>query len=137
MADETQTTDSEPLLSLSTLAPRRPTIAIDEKLYELRLLDHDFSADAHARLETDLGEFDELRSKKKRSKGEAQRLSMLLDRLFDQVMIDVPEAVKASLSDEQKRTVVVTFHYAPVLAQALAQQKTEQEAEETVPTTAT
>jgi hypothetical protein len=116
---------AEPLLEMSTLAPARPTVKIDDELYELRLLQHDFSADEHARFRTDLDEFETLWDEEKRSKSKAQRMSMLLKRLVNQVVIDLPAAVERKLSDEQKRSLVVTFQYAPALAEAMARnQKT-------------
>lgn len=130
---------AEPILDLSTLAPIRPTINIEtlegegeearvvKASYALRLLERDFSAAGHAEFQRDLGEFEDLWQKAKRSKNEDARMSKLLD-VMARVVLDAPDAVIAQLSDEQKRQVVIAFQYAPALAAAQAQQ-TEKAAE--------
>lgn len=124
MAEQT-TTDSEPILALSTLTPVRPTVEIDTELYELRVLEHDFSADDHACFQADLDEFDRLWERDKRSAAQGKRMSMLLDKLIGRVVIDLPKKVRTALSDEQKRAVVVAFQYAPALAEAMARAEKE------------
>lgn len=151
--------ERKPLLDLSTLAPTRPTMLVDGEPVEFRLLEHDFSVAEHAAFQRDLTEFDELQSKAGRREcretgleaedgkcpehgkdtclreikltgAEVKRLTALLDRLFDRVLLKPPEGLRDRLAEEQKRLVVQAFQYAPALLAARRALEEAQEAEE-------
>ncbi|MGC2374249.1 MAG: hypothetical protein WA484_10280 [Solirubrobacteraceae bacterium] len=119
----------EPLLSLSTLAPIRPTVNIDSeehpegKLYELKQMD-DFGIEEQQRLTREGAEFDKLWNTDNLNKAGRGRLKMLLDRMFEAVL-DAPPEIKKMLSDGQRSQVVLAFTLAPLAQAAAAQTETE------------
>ena len=118
----------EPVLKISTLAPVRPTIDVDGKLYELRQ-NRDFGIAAQQQLNRDGREFGTLWNSEKRLTGtQEKRLVMLLERLFKQVL-DAPEDVRARFADADKADVVLHFTLAPLrkmMAEAMAAQAAQQ-----------
>jgi hypothetical protein len=122
----------EPLLSLSTLAPTRPTVNIaseehpEGRLYELKQMD-DFGIEEQQQLTREGASFDKLWNTDNLNKAGRGRLKMLLDRMFEAVL-DAPPEIKKMLSDGQRSQVVLAFTLAP-LAQAAARQETQAKAE--------
>jgi hypothetical protein len=100
----------EPILALSTLAPVRPIITIDEQPYELAVM-NDFGIVDQQQISRDGTEFVNLWERDLDDAGKA-RLKLVLDRLFAQVA-RFPQKVKAKLSDGQRGQVVLTFLFGP------------------------
>lgn len=120
---------AEPLIKLSTLAPVRPTVEVDDTDYPLRLLEYDFGIEVHQEFERDIAEFDELWSNKdKLNSKQRKRLKALLEGIFGRV-VDMPADVAVKLSDVQKRQVISVFQIAPALVESRAHQETETETE--------
>lgn len=132
----------KPLLELSTVAPVRPVVSIntgkvdpetgepDLDLYEFRMLE-EFGAVDHQEYNRDLAEYEELWGSRERlNKAEKKRYVMLLDRLFAQVVIG-GDGLLEILSGAQKRQVVMLFPYAPTLQEAMAQDQTANQTEQT------
>jgi hypothetical protein len=128
----------EPVLELSTLAPDRPTISVDDKMYELAVMD-DFGIDEQQALTRDGAEFDALwNSNDELSKADKQRLKMLLDRMFERVVLEMPKTVKAKMKDGLRGQIVMAFTLAPLAAAAAreqAREEAENKAKEETPTT--
>ena len=114
----------EPVLKISTLAPVRPTIDVDGKLYELRQ-NRDFGIAKQQQLNRDGREFGALwNSEKRLTSTQEKRLVLLLERLFTQVL-DAPDEVRARFADADKADVVLHFTLAPLrkmMAEAMAAQ---------------
>jgi hypothetical protein len=125
---------AEPLVDLDDIAPDRPTVKWHGDLYELARLD-DFGIATQQALTRDGREFSTLWSAEDElDQNQRARLKMLLERMFEQVVM-APKAVKRRFSDAEKSRVVLAFTIAP-LAQAAARQaerEQEQEARETSP----
>lgn len=118
---------ADPILSLTTLAPERPTVEIDGTLYELHVLD-DFSIEEQHRLTVDGNEYDRLWSSENLTSKQEKRLSLLLNRMFEMVLIAPPE-VKAKLNPSQRSQVVLAFTLAPLTMNENEAAQTEAETE--------
>lgn len=103
----------EPLLEISTVRKKRPTITIDGEEHELRRYQEFGIADQH--LLTNDGEtFDKLWNRPDRlNEKERKLLARVLEEMYDMVLI-APAAVKDALDDEQKALVCSTFTLAPL-----------------------
>lgn len=124
--------EDAPLLELSTLAPKRPTVNIKhkdekgetvERLFELRIND-DFGIEMQQRLARDGAEFERLWNTDDLKPAQRKRLKLLLDRMFNQVL-DAPKEVREQLRDGQRAQVVLCFTLAPLAAAAKAQKSLE------------
>lgn len=125
----------EPLVDLDDVAPDRPTVRFQGALYEMATLD-DFGIQDQHGLTRDGREFFRLwSSDDELTKSQKQRLTMLLERMFEKVFI-APDEVKAKLSDGKKSQVVLGFTLAPLAQRAAAQQiQTDEEPRNDPPTT--
>lgn len=103
---------NEPLLELSTLAPKRPTITIDGEMFELKVLG-DFGIEEQQRIHREGADYQDLWNRSDLNKAGQKRMKMLLEHLFAKVL-DAPPEVKNKLNDEQKAQVVLTFMVAPL-----------------------
>lgn len=120
--------DRQSLLKITTLAPERPVITIDDVDHEMRLM-QDFGATEHHEFTRDSRRYDELWNQEKLNKGEQQQLEQLLDRLFRRALVDpaaLSKQLGESLTGAIKREIVVTFTNAPLLI-AMAQENQEAE----------
>lgn len=97
----------EPLLELSTLAPKRPTVTIDENIYELRAAG-ELGIVEEQELRSEGAEFAKLWGKEDLTANGRKRLKMLLDKMFDRILM-APEEVKAGLSDSQRQRLIMVF----------------------------
>ena len=135
MAPRKKTEDSQPevqspdpVLTLS-LAPVRPTVDVDGKLYEMRLM-KEFGIAKQQQLNRDGREFGQLWNAERRLNDTQQkRLKLLLDRLFKTVLI-IPEDddIADQFDDSAKADVVLHFTLAPLrklMAAAVAEQAQE------------
>jgi hypothetical protein len=121
-AAKPEVVEAEPLVDLDDIAPDRPTVRFGGKLYEMRVLDDFGIAKQHA-LNRDGREFYGLwTSDDELSDAQQQRLQMLLERMFDQVL-DAPDTVKGELTDGKKTQVVLGFTLAPLVQQQKTAQK--------------
>jgi len=115
--------DRKPLLEMSTLAPERPFVTIDDEPFDLRLL-NEFGAAEHADYSRDTRAYDELWNAKTRTAADNRRMEKLLDALFDRSLVDAKacrEKVGDRLTAPVKREIVLTFTTAPLLMKAMAQ----------------
>ena len=114
MAAEDQNIDDvdEPLLSITTAVPKRPTVDIDGKLYELKRGD-ELGIVESQEFRADGAEFAKLWNKDRLTDGQKKRLNQLLARMFDAVTVKWPKSVADKLSDEAKQDVVVAFTSGP------------------------
>lgn len=134
--DPSSKSDRKPILEASVLAPERPFANIDDVRHDFRLM-QEFGAIEHAEFTRDSRRYDELFNKEKRSKAEDREMEVLLDRLFDRVLVN-SKALREQLADGErdlltgvlKREFVLTFTNAPQLMRlmALQQKKAEMEA---------
>lgn len=108
--------DDAPLLDLSTQV-ERPFIKVDGEPYELAVKD-DFGIEEQHRLTAYGRRFDELFKRNNLSDKDRTRLKLLLDYMFDKVLL-APDEIKRKLGDDQRSQVVLAFTYAP-LAKAVA-----------------
>jgi hypothetical protein len=110
-----------PLVDLDKLAADRETVKHGGKLYELKAT-HEFGAREQHRLERDNREFRKLQaSEEELSDDDEARLDMLVDRIFNMVLV-APVSVKKKMTEAQKAGVVSAFSYAPAMRLALLQQ---------------
>lgn len=117
-----------PLLELSTTAPKRPTVKIDGRIYELRVMD-DFGIAKQQELTRMGNEFDSLWNAQARlNNKQRDRLQFLLDEMFGQVL-DAPSDVCHGLTDSQRQQVVLAFTLAPLIRQRIRVAREETEAE--------
>jgi hypothetical protein len=128
--------DDGVLLTLSTLAPKRPTIRIITedhpvgRLYEIKVR-ADFGIRDQQTLTRDGREWNALwNSDEELSDDQADRLKLLLDRMFDKVL-DAPATVRKQVGDEHRAEVVTVFTNARLLMTAMAQAKAQAEQEKT------
>lgn len=123
--------DAEPVLKVNTKERTRPTIDIDDKLYELKTIG-DFGIGKQQILNRDGREFYQLwTSEDELDENQQKRLKFLLERMYAEVL-DAPKSVARKLNDSEKADVVLTFTLAPLrkAMQAAAQaQETEQKTE--------
>jgi hypothetical protein len=122
---------AEPIVDLDLEKPEQ-TVRSGGKLYRLKTLD-EFGLARQQRLNRDFSEFSELyRSSEELSDTDEQRLVMLLDRVFGDVL-DAPASVKKKLTETQKAAVVLGFMLAPSMQQAaqIEQEKAREEASST------
>lgn len=115
--------DLPPILDLDTLHPKRVTILIDKKPYELRRMG-DFGIEEQHLLGSEQSEYDDLwgRDHKALNGTQRKRLKLILDRLTAKAL-DAPKEIVDKLDDEQKSQVVRVFFNASAqsLQKALAQ----------------
>lgn len=115
------------ILEITTLAPTRPVVTLDDVEHEYRLM-QDFGALEHQQFTRDSNAYDALWSKAKLTPAEKDRYERLLDRLFDMTLVDskrVREQLEDRLTGAIKREILITFTNAPLLMAAMAQQKTQ------------
>jgi hypothetical protein len=110
--------ERKPLLEISTLAPERPTVTIDDVQHEFRLM-QDFGAIEHQEFVRDSRRYDALWSKETAlSKAEQKLMEKILDGMFTQILAD-PQAAREQLGDRLtgaiQREILVTFTNAPLL----------------------
>lgn len=124
----------EPLFAIEGFVSERPTLTVhtspddhEGTLVELRLM-REFGIAEQQALTQDGAEYEKLWNKRQLTHKEAQRLKLLLDRMFDRVLVADPK-VKALIDDQQRANVVQAFTYAP-LAMAAARERREREAAE-------
>lgn len=118
---EEKVDERTPLIDLDDLSTDRDTIRHGGKLYEIQAV-HEFGAREQHRLERDNREFRKLQaSDEELSEDQESRLDLLVNRMFDMVLI-APASVKKRMSDAQKAGVVTAFSYAPALRLARLQQ---------------
>lgn len=110
MADATKT--STPVLDLQTLI-ERPRIAIDGAPYEI-LSPDEVSVLDHQRLAAWGRRYDALMAQASLSDAERDELARLVRDISDTIMVGVPEAVRARLSDAQRLQVVEVFTALPL-----------------------
>lgn len=117
----------DPLLELSTLAPERPTVLIDGKLYELAtandlgLGDQQFMFSRGRRLA-------ELMELPKLASAQAKELTMIVDKMLHLAVRDLPDAIAEKLSAMQKIQLVTAFTKAsPELREAAAEAMAERD----------
>jgi hypothetical protein len=120
--------DAEPLLTLSTLAPKRPTVDIDGTHYELNVM-NDFGLRDQQRLTHDGREYQALFSAEDElTTAQSARLDLLLERMYAMAWHKpLPRTIEAKLGDEQRAQVVVVFTRGPLLMAIQAQVKAETE----------
>ncbi len=99
---------TQPLISLSTLAPERPTIVIDSIPYELALPD-DFGLKEQAQLRKLHRQIEPIQSKDDPSDDEISLMAQALDRLVGMLLPDLPESVRGKLRDGQKVAILRAF----------------------------
>ncbi len=99
---------AQPLISLSTLAPERPTIAIDGTPYELALPE-DFGLKEQAQLRKLHRQIAPIQSKDDPTDDEIAIMAQALDRLVGLVLPGLPEAVRGKLRDAQKLAILQAF----------------------------
>lgn len=104
--------ESKPLLDLKTLV-ERPTIAIDGELYEILSCDELSIVDCH-RFAAWGNRIDALMAKKALTKSEKKELGKILGDLSDRIMVGVPEALCAKLTDSQRMAVAEVFTRLPL-----------------------
>ena len=109
MAEHSEPT---PLLDLKTLV-ERPTIAIDGELYEILSPDELSIVDCH-RFAAWGNRIDALMAKKALTKSEKKELGKILGDLSDRIMVGVPEALRAKLTDPQRMAVAEVFTRLPL-----------------------
>lgn len=121
----------KPLLEITTLAPERPTVVIDEVEHEFRLL-QEFGATEHQEFTREVARYDELWGADRLKRVDQEKMGRLVDRLVDRVLVD-PARLREQLGDRLsgaiKREIVVTFTRAPLLM-AMAQEADEETDEE-------
>ncbi len=99
---------ADPILDLSTLVDR-PKIRIDGRLYELRspdelsVLDSQRLTSAGKRIDALAGASDPA------GEGDTRELAELIDDVTRRVLVEIPEAVFASLSQMQKLSICEVF----------------------------
>jgi hypothetical protein len=119
--DETEVKPSEPRFDFDELAPDHETIKVGGKLYEIKRLD-DFGIEDQQALDRDGREFARLwTSDTELTANQKPRLKFLLERIFGQLLPDVPKAQRAKIRDAAKAELVLDFSLAP-LRKALAAQ---------------
>lgn len=119
--------ERKPLLEISTLAPERPVVTIDDIEHQFRLM-QDMGAIEHQQFTRDTNRYDQLWQKPHLKKTEQDAMARLLERLFSQTLLD-PDAVREQCGDRltgaMMREVLLTFTNA---RQLMALQKLEDEA---------
>lgn len=128
---EPEDTGPAPLIDFDEIAPTRPTVRFDGKLYELRLTD-DFGIEKQHALKRDGDEFLKLWNSEEEDDATGERLNMLLERMFEEVL-DAPRTVKAKFNDSKKARVVLAFRMAPLLEAAKAEMAAQAEQAATDP----
>ena len=129
----------EPLIEVSAFLPDRPTVTIKMSAtdpgttYELHLM-REFGIADQQRLTQDGKEFEKLWNQPSLTKKEGERLKIVLDRMFEKVLI-APQGVKDKLDDQTRSNVVTAFTFAPFAIAAA--QESEMEDEDENPTTGT
>lgn len=97
----------EPILELTTLV-RRPKIAIDGERYEIRSPD-ELSVLDHQRLASLGTRLQKLMDKAELTTPEEKELGELIPTISAKIMVGVPIAIAARLSDEQRLKVIEVF----------------------------
>ena len=121
-----QSKGPEPIIDLDALEEARDTVRLKGVLYELHAA-HEFGAIEQHRLERDNREFRTLQgSEHELTEDQEQRLDMLVERIFEKVLI-APAAVKRKMTGPQKAAVVSAFSYAPVVKLARLRAAIEQQ----------
>lgn len=114
---------ADPILELSTLAPTRPTIEIDDATYELAVAD-DLSLEDQQFMYSRGKRVGELMELPKMAASQAKELKMIVDRMLHTVLRDLPDEVSDKLSAMQKIQVINAFMQAsPQLKAALEEAK--------------
>lgn len=125
-----------PVVRIST-KKQRPTVEIDGKFYELKLIG-DFGIGQQQILNRDGREFYTLwTSEDELDEDQQKRLKMLLERMFAKVL-DAPKSVLRKLDDADKSDVVLNFTLAPLrkaMLEANATAQTEEQTQESPSTT--
>ena len=104
--------EAPPLLDLKTLV-ERPTIAIDDELYEILSPDELTIVDSH-RFAAWGKRIDALMAKKVLTKSNKKELGKILGDLGGRIMVGVPEDLRAKLSDAQRMAVAEVFTRLPL-----------------------
>lgn len=121
------------LLEISTLAPQRPVVTIDDVEHEFRLR-QEFGATEDQEFARDSQAYDALWSQAKLKRVEQERMERLLDSLFATVLVN-PSALREQLGEKltgnMKREIVLTFTNAPSLMAALEAIETSRESSST------
>lgn len=111
--------EAEPLVDLDDVSAKRPTVRFEAKLYEIRRLG-EFGIAKQRLLQRDGREFALLwDSDDELTQDQDQRLKMLLDRVFEEVL-DAPVDVRQKMGDGDRARVVLGFRIAPLLTQRTA-----------------
>lgn len=97
-----------PILSLSTLAPKRQTIRVDDDLFELTNID-DFGLQARAELAKDLDLLNELEKLEEASTVQQRRYDALILRMARSFVPDMPVRKMKALGTTQQGAIVKTF----------------------------
>lgn len=123
------TNGRKPLLQINTLAPDRPFAEVDDVRHDFRLL-QEFGPIEHQEFTRDSTRYDELwRQDEPLNAAAKKRMSSLLDRLVEQVLVD-PAALTKQLGERLtgaiKRDLVLTFTNAPFLMSLAAARETEE-----------
>jgi len=104
--------EATPLLDLETLI-KRPKIAIDGELYEI-LSPDELTVVDHHRFAAWGKRIDALMAKKDLTKAQEKELGKIVVDLGDRIMVGVPEALRAKLSDAQRMAVAEVFTRLPL-----------------------
>lgn len=129
-AEQTEPTPGTNLLEVSTLAPTRFTITVkhkqhpDGKLYELIQVD-ELSLEQQAELGERGDQLEKVHQKGKRlTVPEARKLALVLDKMIEVIVLELPEEVRESMSEQSKILIVEAFMNAsPDTRAALAKAK--------------
>lgn len=126
--DESSGASSEQVLKISTLAPKRPYVVIDDVQHQFRLM-QEFGEREHQEFTRDTEQYDTLWQLEKPTDEQVKHRQELLEKLFDQGLIDA-EKVREQLGPERnedgrvmgltgaiKREIVLAFTNAPSLMQ--------------------
>jgi hypothetical protein len=106
--------ESDPILELDTLTPKRPQVLIrtpgdrEGTLYEM-LLPDELGIEEEQELRAELREFSQLISKDKATAADRKKLRARLDHLLRKVLPDAPAEVLAQLNDRKKQRVITNF----------------------------
>jgi hypothetical protein len=111
--DEKVEESFEPVLSLDTLIPKRPTVSVKTEkdregtLYEMRV-PAEFGVEEEQQLRSEMREFSRLIQADKLTKAERQTLVMRLRELSRRILV-APAEVLDELKDRQRQAVVTHF----------------------------
>lgn len=97
-----------PILSLSTLAPKRQTIRVDDDLYELANID-DFGLQARAGLAKDLDLLNELEKREEINTVQQRRYDALILRMARSFVPTMSARKMKALGTTQQGAIVKTF----------------------------